>query len=132
MSNLLELLKRKSLKATTSRVSILKIIEDYGHISIEELYLVLKKTHPTISLNTIYLNIDKLKQNGIINQISIDNKRAKYEIKKREHIHLICTICSGVIDKELPINIVDSLELGDNFRSEKISINIYGVCKECS
>ena len=131
MSNFVELLKQNSLKVTTQRVSMLEIIEKYGHISVEKLHEILKKTHPSISLNTVYLNIEKLNQNGIINKISADFGKPKYEIKKQEHIHLICKECLSVIDKKLSNTTIENLKLNEDFEIEKISINIYGICSKC-
>ena len=131
VSNYADILKQSSLKVTIQRVSMLKIVEKQGHISIEKLHRVLKKAHPSISLNTVYLNIEKLKQSGIINKILIDSSKPKYEIKKQEHIHLICSKCSSVTDQRLPHSILDSFELDDGFEAKKVSLNIYGVCSSC-
>jgi len=131
MINFINLLKSKSLKVTAQRVAILKIMEKFGHISIQKLHENLKIDYPTISLNTIYLNLNILLENGILSQIAIDNNKKQYEIKKVEHIHLICTKCSSVQDIKLPNEIFEKIKLSDNFTKEKMVINIYGICEKC-
>ncbi len=130
VNDFITILRNHNLKATTQRVAILNFIYKNGHSSIDEIYKELIKDYPSISLNTIYLNVDLLTKNSILTQISIDKSRDKYEITKKEHIHLICEKCHSVIDKEIPSQLLNSLNF-DTFFEKKRVINIYGICQKC-
>ena len=131
MNSMIDILKQNSLKVTSQRVTILEIIEKYGHITTAKLYSLLKEIHPSISLNTVYLNIEKLTSSGILTAISIDGDKTQYEMSKNDHIHLICKRCFCVEDLELPKNISNSLLLNSDFTKQRLVVNIYGICQRC-
>ena len=59
METIKHTLKQKGLKSTAQRVMLLKSIEDEGHIDIDTLYQKMTQLVPSISLNTIYLNLEQ-------------------------------------------------------------------------
>lgn len=129
------LLKSAKLKSTIQRVSILEIIDNDGHSSIDDIYAVTKDLMPSLSLATIYKNILLLLEKGILEEVAISGSKSKYEIKKSDHIHLICQTCGSVEDKHLDKKIEESIDIcvdDDLFRVSKSQINLYGLCKKCS
>ncbi len=131
MKDLITLLQKKSLKATSQRVAMLEIIAKSGHISTQNLHEELQKNHPSISLNTVYLNINILLKNNILTTISIDGNKAQYELLKEEHIHLICKECATLQDIKAPKDISMQLAMDNDFIQHKTVINIYGICLKC-
>ena len=131
MQNLITLLKENSLKATSQRVAMLEIIAKSGHINTQNLHEKLQKNHPSISLNTVYLNINILLKNNILTSISIDGNKAQYEFAKEEHIHLICKKCATLKDLKAPKDISNQIALDNGFIQHKTVINIYGICPKC-
>lgn len=106
--DIVELLENRNIKKTLQRLSILKIIEDLGHSTIEMIYSKIKKEFPTMSLATIYKNVDYLKKEGILKQLNIGNKDIYYEIDKKMHYHIIE---DGIIkDVNLDIEIIQKLK----------------------
>ncbi len=127
MINYISLLKQNDLKATIQRTNILKSINRAGHITIDEIYEELKENYPTLSLATIYKNILLMVQQNVIIEVPINGKKSKYELKKDDHIHIICKSCGNIEDRELNncnINIKD-------FKITSKQINLYGLCKNC-
>ena len=127
MIDYISLLKQNDLKATIQRTNILKSINRAGHINIDEIYEELKKHYPTISLATIYKNIILMVRQNIIVEIPINGKKSKYELKKDDHIHLICKSCGNIEDRDL--NSCD-IDIKD-FQIVSKQINLYGLCKNC-
>ena len=127
MIDYISLLKQNDLKATIQRTNILKSINRVGHINIDEIYEELKKHYPTISLATIYKNIILMVQQNIIVEIPINGKKSKYELKKDDHIHLICKSCGNIEDRDLNSCDIDI----ENFQIVSKQINLYGLCKNC-
>jgi len=134
MTNYATLLKESGLKATFQRMNILEVIGRYGHITIEGIYDEVAKIHPSLSLATIYKNIILMIEKGVVVEVPIAGKKPKYELKKSDHIHLVCTECGEVEDKpylESADKILHELVDKEQFRLHKRQINLYGVCSAC-
>ena len=128
------MLKEHGLKATYQRMSILSVLDNMGHCTIDEVYEKVKETHPTISLATVYKNIITMVENGVITEVPIAGLKSKYELKKADHIHLICTECGDVRDANMDSKItedVNSVANNSSFEAKSSNVNIYGVCKTC-
>ena len=128
------LLKESELKATFQRMNILENIEKHGHMSIEDIYEEVVKTHPSLSLATVYKNIILMVEKGVLVEVPIEGKKSKYELRKEDHIHLVCTECGEVEDKPHNANadaLFTSMTNSENFSLRKQQINLYGVCEHC-
>jgi len=134
MTDYATLLKESGLKATFQRMNILESIDKYGHMSIDAIYEEVVKTHPSLSLATVYKNIILMVENGVLVEVPIEGRKAKYELSKQDHIHLVCTECGEVEDRPHNQN-ADALFMDmteeENFSLRKQQINLYGVCSEC-
>jgi Fe2+ or Zn2+ uptake regulation protein len=130
MTDYIELLKRNDLKATIQRTGILKSIDSAGHFSIDEIYEDVKEQYPTLSLATIYKNIILMVKQGVIVEVPINGEKSKYELRKDDHIHLICKSCGKIKDKEITEDKKEVLSI-KNFQITNRQINLYGICKEC-
>lgn len=128
------MLKSFDLKATFQRVLMLENIQKQGHISIDALYETLLKTHASLSLATVYKNIILMEEKGLLTEVAIAGKKSKYELHKKEHIHLICTTCGDIEDKKLQSDsdtLFATLSKEENFSLHTQQINLYGVCRVC-
>ena len=128
------LLKESGLKATFQRMNILERIEEHGHMSIDAIYDEVIKTHPSLSLATIYKNIILMVEKGVLVEVPISGNKSKYELCKEDHIHLVCTECGEVEDKpkdSVADDLFASLTQKENFTLSKQQINLYGVCSHC-
>lgn len=134
MENFKQMLKQKGLKSTSQRMSILKSIEEAGHIDIEALYKTLSVNNPSISLNTVYLNIEQLSKEGLISKVALNSQKNVYEITKQEHIHLVCKVCGDICDEQLnneTFKVISEGLKGTDFEASFVALNVYGVCKTC-
>ena len=134
MTDYATLLKECGLKATFQRMNILERIEVYGHMSIDTIYEEVIKTHPSLSLATVYKNIILMVEKGVLVEVPITGKKPKYELLKEDHIHLVCTECGDVEDK--PKNagadeLFTSMTKKENFTLSKQQVNLYGICENC-
>ena len=127
MKNLKSLLEDSNLKTTPQRLAILKELQNKGHASIEEIYEDIKELFPSISLATIYKNINAMQEQNIVSEVCLHQK-PKYEITKMPHAHFICKKCGYVEDVELNETLQ---ELEKRYPNSNKEIYIYGVCKNC-
>jgi Fur family ferric uptake transcriptional regulator/Fur family peroxide stress response transcriptional regulator len=134
MSHFAQLLKERDLKATFQRMTILSVIEEMGHMDVDEIYVRVLATHPTLSLATVYKNIVTMSERGVLVEVPISGKKSKYEIKKHEHVHLICRECGSVVDQEIDevlINDTQAIARKSAFALEDRHVSLYGVCAAC-
>ena len=134
MTDYATLLKESGLKATFQRMNILERIEVSGHMSIDTIYDEVIKTHPSLSLATVYKNIILMVEKGVLVEVPITGKKSKYELLKEDHIHLVCTECGEVEDKakdSVTDDLFTSMTQKENFTLSKQQVNLYGVCSDC-
>ena len=130
MTDYISLLKTNDLKATIQRTSILKSIDQAGHINIDDIYEDVRELHPTLSLATIYKNISLMQENNVIVEVPMNGKKSKYELKKDDHIHLICQGCGEIKDTSITDKTQEALVV-ENFQLNASQINLYGLCQTC-
>ena len=128
MKNFKSLLEESNLKTTPQRLAILKELDNKGHASIEEIYETIKEIFPSISLATIYKNINALKEEGIISEICLHQK-PKYEIQKESHAHFVCKKCGSV--KDIPFSDIIKNDFNQKYPEAYKELYIYGICKKC-
>lgn len=134
MTDYVSVLKENDLKSTFQRLSILESVDKNGHMSVDDIYDDVIKVHPSISLATIYKNIILMMDKGVLTEVPIAERKAKYELTKTDHIHLICTKCGKVEDKECrdaTNSVLGELTNKENFLLNKRQINLYGLCSSC-
>lgn len=134
MTDYVTLLKENDLKATFQRISILDVIDQHGHMSVEDIYDEVIKVHPAISLATIYKNIILMVEKTVLGEVPIAGKKPKYELSKSDHIHLVCTECGEVEDKpciDATEKVFHDLTESEHFKLNKRQVNLYGVCEAC-
>jgi len=132
MKNFTETLRSYNLKATPQRLVIIESIDKYGHINIDRLYEEVKSKFSSISLATIYKNINSMINNMLLQEVKIPNEKSVYEIVKEKHSHLVCNKCGEVFDIELDTkNIVDTISSEHNFNIEQSDLVFSGQCIKC-
>ena len=134
MGEILELLKKKNLKATPQRLAILNILNSHTHPTIEDIYEEIKRVFPSISLATIYKNINTLKDAGMVTELNPGGK-LKYDINIVPHFHGICKSCGKIVDyydNEL-------IDVCKNIVKDKIEDKVLDIdvtltieCKDCA
>ena len=93
MTNYTNLLKEYDLKVTPQRVAIVEELYNNGHMNIDDLYKKLLSKFPSVSLATIYKNINAMVEKVFLSEVKIPNTKSVYELVKTEHAHLVCSCC---------------------------------------
>ncbi|MDD6088350.1 MAG: transcriptional repressor [Desulfovibrionaceae bacterium] len=101
----------------------------HGHMTVEEIYNLLKQDEPKVVLATVYNNIRKLVQNGKIKKLSIEGELDRYDRSER-HDHLICSVCGAISDYRFS-DLTSKLEgeLGETINGYDLRITY--VCPAC-
>lgn len=126
------LLQHHQLKATPQRIAIIELMEYSGHISIDDLFKEIREKFSSISLATLYKNIHSMMSVNLIREVKIPGQKAKYEIEKIPHAHVVCKTCGEL--KDIPFDATRLLEdtiKNSDYRADDVSIMISGICPEC-
>lgn len=99
------------------------------HPTAEEIYTLVKKEMPNISLGTVYRNLNLLAQIGKIKRISMPNGIYRFDKTLTEHYHFMCEKCGKVFD--LPyLDIKESFK-DLNVQIKSVDLNVCGLCQKC-
>ena len=130
-----ELCREHSLAVTHQRQVIyesLAVMPD--HPSPEDVYAIVKKAIPAISLATVYKTLHTFVEHGILRELSPHHGTLRVDWNTHSHHHLICTRCKKVMDiddEDLdPIKVHRKLPKG--FKVERVAVEVQGLCAECS
>jgi len=132
MNNYTTMLREHNLKATPQRLAITDVLFTNGHISIESLYEVMIKKFNSISLATIYKNVNLMLENAFIQEVKLPNAKSVYELTKESHSHLACEECGNIEDIFLDLEkVAVDLSNKSDFRVNSSNLVLTGYCKHC-
>jgi Fur family peroxide stress response transcriptional regulator len=130
--NYIGLLQEYHLKVTPQRLEIVSILESRGHITIDNLYSELQKKFPTLSLATIYKNLNKMCENLFVSEVKIPHQKSVYELTKEQHSHIICSECQAIMDLELDVDsLVQEAHRKTDYSIKSSSLVFEGICPKC-
>ena len=121
-------------RMTNQRHVILEEIRKINtHPTADEVYEIVRKRLPKISLGTVYRNLEILSACGLIQKIGPISSQMRFDGITKKHYHLRCMYCGRVEDA--PINPTENLE---NVIREKSDYSIIdhklefiGICPQC-
>ena len=130
-------LAEKGLKSTRQRDAVAEIFfSTQGHISAEELYLKVSKSHPGIGLTTVYRTLRLLTEAGLAKERRFGEPQGVFEKEdtERHHDHLICTRCGRIIEFKEPSieKMQEDVARRYGFVVTDHKMELYGLCKSCS
>lgn len=127
-----QLLRKNDMKVTPQRMAIVKELEMHGHLSIDELYEKIIKQFPSISLATLYKNLNSMNESNFTQEVKIPNQKSKYELTKETHSHLVCPKCDKVEDIMIDTSSILKQTKTSHFKDiEVASLILSGICKDC-
>ncbi len=132
MEKYIELLKSNQIKVTPQRLAMVELMDVHGHISVRDIFSNIQANFPSLSLATVYKNINAMVENSFIKELKIVGQDAKYELIKEEHSHMICKNCGKVEDINLETDaLVSSAAKISHYSIEESSVQLFGLCPDC-
>lgn len=68
------------------------------HPTADELYDIVKKRMPQISLGTVYRNLEQLAECGVILKLETAGRQKRFDGNPVPHHHIRCKVCGAVRD----------------------------------
>jgi Fur family transcriptional regulator, ferric uptake regulator len=132
-----DLLKRKNLRVTAERLTILdEALATEGHFEADDLLAILKTKGIKTSRATIYRTLELLCELGFLRKVCFREAHLHFQkvTDKPRRDHLICTRCGAQLDFHLPqLNQIQMKLCEENgFKMTDYCFHIFGLCSKCS
>ena len=132
MTNYTALLKDYDLKVTPQRLAIVEELYLNGHMNIDDLYKKLLGKFPSISLATIYKNINAMVEKVFLSEVKVPDTKSVFELVKTEHAHLVCSSCGNIEDISLnTTSVIDEANTKSGFKIDSTNLILSGHCSDC-
>ena len=83
---------------TIQKIKILDYVRSVKtHPTAEEVFENVRKEIPSITLATVYRNLNQLSEKGVISRLEI-NHEFRYDYMTQAHVHIVCKDSGEVID----------------------------------
>lgn len=122
------------LRLTIQKIKILEFLRSVkSHPSAEMVYEAVKKDIPTISLGTVYRNLNYLSDSGEILRLEI-NSEYRFDGHVDKHQHCYCSSCGKLVDVyNKKINDYAIKNIGEeNFKVDSVQVLFKGICSDCN
>ena len=105
------------------------INQSSSHMTVEQIYQILKAEFPRVVLATVYNNLNKLYTDGFINKISVEGMTDRYD-KIVKHDHIVCQNCGKLTDIQFE-DLTETLkkQFGTDFLF--YDLKVFYVCSDC-
>ncbi len=126
------------LSVTHQRTAIFEALAaSREHPSAEQLHRAVQRKIPSLSLATVYKNLEALKAIGAVADVNPLHEEGRYEAALpgtgagRPHHHLVCVSCKKV--RDLYDDGLDQLRLRDTqgFAVRAVRVQAEGLCPAC-
>jgi Fur family ferric uptake transcriptional regulator len=105
-----------------------------NHPSADEIYKMVRKRLPRISLGTVYRNLEVLTELKEIQEVDIIENLKRFDGNPENHYHIRCIQCGRIDDA--PFHLVNELETKmrplTNYTIISHKLEFIGICPECS
>ena len=96
------------------------VTELQRHPTAEQVFLEMKREHPSIAIGTVYKHLNALAEEGLLHRITESGSPDRYDRTER-HDHLICSRCGKIADVHLP-DMQSRIETGWDGRSSPTTL----------
>lgn len=126
-------LKNYDLKVTPQRIAIVQELYVSGHLNIDQLYQRLLEKFPSISLATIYKNMNAMIEKIFVQEVKIPNEKSVYELIKENHAHFVCDCCKKIEDIHIDTqSLLTQVQQDTSYHINSTTLIFNGICNECA
>ena len=104
-----------------------------SHPTAADLYEIVRRRLPRISLGTVYRNLELLTQRGLIQKLEISGSEARFDGNPDRHDHVQCVRCGRVGDlHHVPDDMVrGGIKELDGYEILGYHLRFSGICPAC-
>jgi Fur family transcriptional regulator, peroxide stress response regulator len=126
-------LEGSGLRCTAQRYAVMAyLMEHNGHPTAAEILEAVNRLDPRSTRATTYNNLRDLVKGGLVREVAVEGRSARFDAKGMRHHHFICDRCGNVEDMEwydVPRPAAGSL--GKRILRE-CELIVRGLCQKCA
>ncbi|MGB2629032.1 MAG: Fur family transcriptional regulator [Candidatus Acidiferrum sp.] len=121
------------LRCTPQRYAVMAfLIECNKHPTAAEIYKAVNRADPRSSRATTYNNLRDLVRAGLVREVAVEGRAARFDAKGMQHHHFICDRCGNVEDIEwFKVPRPAPASLGKRVLRE-CELIFRGLCRKCA
>ena len=126
-------LEDSGLRCTPQRYAVMAyLIECHRHPTAAEIFKAVNRVDPRSSRATTYNNLRDLVQAGLVREVAVEGRAARFDAKGTRHHHFVCDRCGNVEDvKWYSVRRPVSGSLGKRILRE-CELIFRGLCTKCA
>jgi Fur family peroxide stress response transcriptional regulator len=126
-------LEVSGLRCTPQRYAVMAyLMKHNGHPTAMEIFEAVNRVDPRSSRATTYNNLRDLVQAGLVREVAVEGRAARFDVKVMRHHHFICDRCGNVEDIEwYDVPKPASASLGKRILRE-CELIFRGLCLKCA
>ena len=126
-------LEGSGLRCTPQRHAVMAfLMQCHGHPTAAEIYKAVNRVDPRSSRATTYNNLRDLVQAGLVREVAVEGRAARFDARDIRHHHFICDRCGNVEDIEwYDVSRPRSRSLGKRILRE-CELIFRGLCTKCA
>jgi Fur family transcriptional regulator, peroxide stress response regulator len=121
------------LRCTPQRYAVMAfLMEHTGHPTAAEIFKAVNRMDPRSSRATTYNNLRDMVRAGLVREVAVEGRSARFDAKGMRHHHFICDRCGNVEDMEwYDVPRPASGSLGKRILRE-CELIFRGLCTKCA
>ncbi len=128
------IVEKQQFRMTRQRKVILEELRKVtSHPTADQVYEMVRRRLPRISLATVYRNLETLSLAGEVLKLEVSGTQRRYDGDTSEHHHARCAMCGSVID--IPADLFPLPKIPeqavDGFDISGCRVELTGLCWEC-
>ena len=127
-------MSQRKIRASRRRQVILERLQAVeSHPTADEVYQMVRRRLPHISLGTVYRNLELLSKLGLIQKLRLGCAQSRFDGNVERHYHVRCAACGRVADvpiEPLP-GIEDAARGATDFELSGHRLEFTGLCPKC-
>jgi Fur family ferric uptake transcriptional regulator len=128
------MMAEKTRRNTRQRQVILEELQRLdSHPAAAELYQIVRRRLPKISLGTVYRNLELLVRNGVIRKLDYAGAESRFDADLSKHCHVRCVRCGRVDDAdEVPGELAGAeFKTLQGYQILGCHLEFTGICPKC-
>lgn len=122
------------MRVTPQRLAICEfVLSSKEHPTVDRVYQVVQKKHPTLSLATVYQTLHLLTEIGMLQELGFGDGISRYDPDNSPHINIVCKSCGKIQDYESESvrKLLSQISVELNRRLVGQHLEIYTYCGQC-
>jgi Fur family ferric uptake transcriptional regulator len=125
---------RSTRRMTQQRRVILEELNKLTcHPTAEELHRIVRERLPKISIATVYRNLERLSEEGMIWKMNLAGSQRRFDATTANHYHIRCSVCGRVDDLHMEVvpSIQETARKSSGYTVLSHTVEFTGICPTC-